>query len=254
LTSERNKLPLSGRVALVTGGVQRVGRAIVLELARAGCSVAVHHRRSAETADEVAAQIADLGRRATTVAGDLNEPSTWPAIIDQTVVELGKLNILVNNASAFLTEGSDTIEGFDAELWDLMLRTNLIAPAALCHHAREHLRADGSGKIVNLCDVAAERPWPGSLAYCASKAGLVSLTKALARALAPGIQVFGVSPGIAVFPDCYPPAKRERLVARVPQKRAGTPEEVARLVRFLVEHGEYMTGQILTIDGGRSLV
>ena len=110
------------------------------------------------------------------------------------------------------------------------------------------------GKVVNICDIAAERPWSDHLAYCASKAGLVAATKALARALAPDIQVNGVAPGIAIFPDSYSDDLRRRLVSRVPLARPGTPEEVAVLVRFLVESADYITGQIIPIDGGRSLV
>ena len=108
--------------------------------------------------------------------------------------------------------------------------------------------------MVNLCDISADRPWPDHLAYCVSKAGLVAATKAIARALAPGVCVNGVAPGIAVFPDSYSEDFRRRLVSRVPLARPGTPEEVAVLVRFLVESADYITGQIIPIDGGRSLV
>jgi pteridine reductase len=125
---------------------------------------------------------------------------------------------------------------------------------ALCHHARRFLAAQDGGQIVNLCDVSADRPWPEHLAYCASKAALGALTKALARALAPRIQVNGVAPGIAVFPEEYAQQLRRELTDRVPLGRAGTPEEVAKLVRFLVESGDYITGQIIAIDGGRGLV
>jgi pteridine reductase len=244
---------LNGLVALVTGGAKRVGRAISLELARAGCSLSVHYRTSDQEAQQLAAEIAALGRRAVTVRGDLNEPSSWPAIIEATVGDLGRLDVLINNASVFLSEGDDSLEGFDPSLWARMLQTNLIAPVGLCHHAQKHLVAGGRGRIVNLCDVAADRPWPAHLAYCVSKAALVCATKALARAMAPSVQVFGVSPGIAVFPESYAAALRDHLVAKVPQKRAGSPDEVARLVRFLVENGSYMTGQVIAIDGGRSV-
>jgi pteridine reductase len=240
-------------VALVTGGAKRVGRAISLELARAGCSVSIHYRTSEQEAQQLAAEIAALGRRAVTVRGDLNDPSAWATIVEATVGGLGRLDVLVNNASVFLGDGDDSLEGFDPSFWARVLQTNLIAPVGLCHHAKGHLEAGGRGKIVNLCDVAADRPWPAHLAYCASKAALVCITKALARAMAPSVQVFGISPGVAVFPESYEAALREHLVAQVPQKRAGTPDEVARLVRFLVEEGSYMTGQVIAIDGGRSV-
>ena len=247
-------MKLEGAVALITGGAKRVGRAIGLELARGGCDVAVHHRESHAEANELVRQVGDLGRRALAVSGDLNEPADWPRIVQRTVDELGRLDILVNNASAFPVDSPDTIEGFDPRLWERILRVNLIAPMALAHHARPHLEERGGGKIVNLCDTSSDRPWPDHLAYCCSKAALAALTKGLARALAPGVRVNGVAPGIAVFPDEYSPQLRSHLISQVPLGRAGTPEEIAQFVRFLVESGDYMTGAIVRIDGGRSLV
>ena len=202
----------------------------------------------------MAEQAADLGRRAVTVAGDLNDPNCWSSIVDEAVAGLGRLDILVNNASIFLTDKPDTLEAFDLQLWETMLRINLIAPIGLCHYAAPHLRAHGMGKIINLLDVSSERPWPGHLAYCVSKAGLAAMTKGLALSLAPEIRVCGVAPGIAVFPEQYSTELREKLTGYVPLDRAGTPEEVARLVRFLVESGNYITGETIRIDGGRNLV
>ena len=258
-------MELGGAAALVTGGARRVGRAIVLELAQAGCDVAIHYRRSRTDAEELAAMVEAMGRRVITIQGDLSDPSSWPRVVELTVEALGGLDVLVNNAAVFLPEGpgaghvaGDPEEvsdggGFDHKLWESILRVNLIAPAALCHHARRHLLARGRGRVVNLCDIAADRPWRGHLAYCASKAALDALTKGLARALAPAIRVNGVAPGIAVFPASYPVELRARLTNRVPLRRAGTPEEVARVVRFLVESGEYITGQVVAIDGGSSI-
>jgi len=255
--SEIQPMVLKGTVALVTGGAKRVGRAIALELARGGCDVGIHYRRSRAEAEEVVVQITQMGRRAVAVEGDLSDPTSWPRIVQGTVGGLGRLDILINNASMFLPdsgESKDSLKGFDPKLWDEMLRTNLTAAVALCHHARPYLAASGKGKMVNLCDIAAEHPWSDHLAYCVSKAGLVAATKALARALAPEIQVNGVAPGIAVFPDSYSDDLRRQLVGRVPLARPGTPEEVAVLVRFLAESADYITGQIIPIDGGRSLV
>jgi pteridine reductase len=226
----------------------------VQELARAGCDVSLHYRHSRADAEQVATEVMEMGRRAITVQGELKDPDSWPAIIDQTTDGLGGLDVLVNNASVFLVERPDTLDAFDHGQWESIFRVNLVAPMALSHHARHHLEKNGRGRIVNVCDIAAEHPWPSHLAYSASKAALVALTKGLARALAPAIRVNGVSPGIAVFPDDYPDRLRRELVSRVPLGREGTPEEVARLVRFLAEDGGYITGQIVAIDGGRSLV
>ena len=230
-----------------------MGRAIALELARAGCDISVHYRNSRADAEQVATEVIEMGRRAITVRGDLRDPDSWPAIIRQTVDALDGLDVLVNNASAFLTERPDTINAFDHVQWESIFRVNLVAPMALSHYARPHLEEHGRGRIVNLCDIVADRPWPAHVAYSASKAALAALTKALARALAPTVQVNGAAPGIAAFPDDYPDRLRRELIRRVPLGREGTPEEVAGLVRFLVEEGGYITGQVVAIDGGRSL-
>ncbi|MCH7884693.1 MAG: SDR family oxidoreductase [Planctomycetes bacterium] len=247
-------MKLEGTVALVTGGAVRVGRAIGLELAHAGCDIAIHYHQSRLQAEDLASEIEKIGRRAVIISGDLEDASSWPTIVDRSVDALGRLDVLVNNASIFLTDTADTLEGFDPLLWTRMLRINLLAPMALSHHARTYLGASGLGKIINLGDGCVERPWPEHLAYCASKAGLAAMTKALARAFAPKVQVNAVAPGIAVFPDSYSPALREKLQRRVPLGRAGSPEEVAGLVRFLAESGDYITGQTIPIDGGRNLV
>jgi pteridine reductase len=242
------------RVALVTGGAKRVGRATVLELARSGHDVAIHFRHARNEANSLAAEVIGLGRRAVAVTGDLLEPSSWPAIVEDTVAQLGRLDVLVNNASVFLMPQPDTAEDFDRVQWESILRVNVVAPMALSHAARPHLEAGGHGAIVNLCDISADRPWPDHLAYCASKAALTALTRGLARGLAPGIRVNGIAPGIAVFPEEYPDSLRKALTDRVPLRRAGSPEEIARVVRFLIEDAPYVTGQIITIDGGCSLV
>lgn len=248
-------------VALITGGARRVGRAIVLELADAGYDVAIHYKTSHAQAIDLAEQVSGMRRRAIAVEGDLNDPESWPQTILRTVEQLQRLDVLINNASVFSSganasdpDRADTVDGFRIEQWESMLRTNLVAPMALCHHARPYLEAHGHGKIINLCDIAGDRPWRGHLAYCASKAALAALTKGLARALAPNVQVNGVAPGIAEFPSEYPDELRRRLIDKVPLGRAGTCDEVARLVRFLARSGDYLTGQIIAIDGGRSLV
>ncbi|MBI4718285.1 MAG: SDR family oxidoreductase [Planctomycetes bacterium] len=242
---------LENTVALVTGGAKRVGRAISLELARGGCDVAVHFRTSGAEAGAVAEKVRELGRRATTVSGDLSLTDEWPALIGRTVQQLGRLDILINSASEFRLDGAATVDAFRPESWDRMLRVNLTAPMALCHYARPHLAARGCGRIINLTDVSAERPWPDHLAYCCSKAGLTALTRALARALAPDVMVNAIAPGIAIFPDDYSAEQRSRLVAQVPLRRAGTPEDVARVARALLESGDYVSGEIIHVDGGR---
>ena len=239
-----------GKTVLVTGSARRVGRAIALELARAGCDVAVHCRRSIDEAEQVAGEIRTMGRRAAVVTGDLADPQIPGQLVARVVESLGRLDILVNNASVF---ERTPLDDADAERWERVLRINTIAPALLSRSAAPIMRAAGAGRIVNLIDTLAERPIKRYGPYCASKAALASLTRSLAAELAPEITVNGVAPGIAEFPEDYDPELRRRLTAKVPLGRTGSPAEVAAIVRFLVTEGDYITGQIIAIDGGASL-
>jgi pteridine reductase len=238
------------RRALVTGAARRVGRAIALELANAGWDVAVHYHTSEEEATAVVAAIAAMGRRATALAGDLEDMAVPAKLVSETCSRLGGLDVLVNNASIFEDEPSG---GFDAAHWQRTFGINVTACAALIDAAGAALGASGRGRVVNLCDVTAEQPWSSHAAYCASKAALVNLTRSAARRLAPRVTVNGVAPGIAVFPEDYNAAQRERLIAKVPLQRSGTPEDIAAAVRYLVERGGYVTGQVLYVDGGRRI-
>jgi len=244
-------MELAGKVALVTGAGRRVGRAITLELARAGCDVALHCNRSITEAKTLAEQIQGMGRRAVVVRGDLIDADTPPRIVAEAVAALGRLDVLVNNASVF---DSAAIQAWTDEHWQRTLVINAVAPAMLARAAAEHMQKAGQGRIVNLTDIMVDRPGPELAAYCASKAALVSITRSLARELAPEITVNGVSPGIAIFPEYYSQELREKLVNRVPLQRSGSPEEIASVVRFLVATADYVTGQILAVDGGRSVV
>ncbi len=244
---------LTGKKAIVTGGAKRVGKAIALELASAGCDVAIHYHSSKKEALEVAEGIMRAGQRATVICGDLDNEKQWSQIIDDAVTDLGGLDILVNNASVF-TKDPDPDPDFDLSHWEKALRINALAPAAMSHHARPHLEKGEGGVIVNLSDISAAKPWRGYLAYCASKASLNSITTGCAKAFAPMIRVNAIAPGIAIFPDDYGDPLRKKLIARVPIAREGTSREVAKLTRFLCEEGDYITGQIIPIDGGRSLV
>ena len=238
------------RVALVTGATRRVGRAIAVELASAGYDVAVHYGRSADEATPVARQIEELGRRACLIQGDLSATSSWGRIVATCVEALGRLDVLVNNAAVFDPLG---LADFGATAWERTMRINLTAVAGICHHAAAPLRAGGAGCIVNLCDIAADRPFRKHLAYSCSKAGVAALTKALAVELAPEVRVNAVSPGIAAFPEDCDAETRDRLTGEIPLQRAGTPEDVAAAVRYLVADAPYVTGQIIRVDGGRSV-
>lgn len=243
-------MDLHGKVALVTGAGVRVGRAIALELGRAGCDVAVHYRSSADPARRTAEEIVAFGRRAVTCRGDLADLATPERIVGEVRARLGRLDVLVSSASSFPKRA---LADSDAGFWEETLRLNLVAPALLARAAAPAMIEAGGGRIVNLADILTHRPPRGYAAYCTSKAGLEGLTRALAIELAPTITVNAIAPGIAQFPDDYDAETKQRLTERVPLKRPGTPEEVARLVRYLCTEGSYITGQIIPLDGGLSL-
>lgn len=257
-------MSLSGKTALITGAAKRVGRAIALELAAAGCDVAIHYNTSVGEAHSLQDEISSLGRRASVIQADLRDPDRWPDLVTHTADEHGGLDILINNASVFQPDAVNTnapleadrnaATALDVSAWENALRINLLAPVGLAVAAAPWLKKSGGGRIVNLLDSLIDRTTPQHMAYLASKAALASATRNLARMLAPDVCVYGVSPGIAEFPEEYDDKTRRRLLASVPQGRAGSPEEVAKLVRFLVEHGDYMTGSLVSIDGGRSLM
>jgi len=244
-------MQLDGNVALVTGSAKRIGRSIALGLARAGADVMVHYNRSEADARRTADEIKTLGRRAGLVQGELADARTPSKLVDETVGQLGRLDILINNASIFEPM---PLEGLELGAWDRMLRINLTAPALLARAAWEQFKAHGAGKIVNLTDIIAERPWHEYIAYSISKAGLVALTKALARAMAPTVQVNAVSPGVSLWPEDFTDQQKAAILTRVPMGRAADPDEVAAAVLFLVTGSSYITGEVLNADGGRSVV
>lgn len=246
------------RVAMVTGGAHRVGRAIALELARAGCDVALHYSSSEVDAGQTASDIRALGQRCETFRMDFLKDFDPRALIGDVAVKMGNLDILVNNAAVYEPDGPADSHSLNSDrqgtaAWERAFRVNVFAPAGLCAAAAEGMRTRGRGKIINICDICTERPWVNYLAYGASKAALACLTRGLARSLAPRIQVNGVAPGIAEFPDEFDASQREVLTRRVPMQRAGSPEDIAKTVRFLVEGPDYITGQIIAVDGGRSV-
>ena len=243
-------MPPDRKVALVTGGAKRVGRAIALRLADAGFDIAFTYLSSEDDARATATEIQSKGRRAKAIRADLTTP---PIAVDEihraVTVEFGRCDVLVNSASLYQPADlahttSEMIHRFNA--------IHVESPLLLCQKFEPMLRA-GHGHVVNMVDLLAERPWPQYLAYCASKAAIWNLTLGLARALAPEVTVNGIAPGVVEWPDNYPDAEKQKYLRRVPLGRPGTPEDVANLVHFLVTDGAYITGQILRLDGGRSI-
>ncbi len=243
-------MELADRVVLVTGAGRRVGRAIAVRLAAAGCRIAVHYRGSASDAAQTVEQCRTIGAEAEAFQADLADLTVAADLVRQVLDRFGRFDVLVNNASVFAPM---TLEQFTVADWERTLRINLTAPMVLAHAARDALRQT-RGRIINLCDAAIHRPWRGHLAYIVSKGALETLTEVLARAFAPDVNVAGVAPGVAAWPDDYDPATRDRLTARIPLQRAGNPEDIAAAVHFLLREGDYITGAVLPVDGGRHLV
>ncbi len=238
---------LSGRVALVTGGAVRLGRAISLALAREGCHVAVNYHRSKGAAAATVRQIRALGVEAAPIGADLAKPSEARQLVSDTVRRFGRLDLLVNNAAIFFRT---PLARTTSAQWDRLLDVNLRG-AFFCSQAGAKAMLKGrGGRIINIGDVGGVRAWPGYIAYCVSKAGLLMLTKALALALAPRIQVNCVGPGAVLLPEAFPARLRRRLRRPVPMGREGDPADVAAAVLFFATCPTYITGQVLFVDGG----
>jgi len=238
-------------VVLVTGGARRVGAELVRCLHEAGARVAVHYRHSRSEAEALVAALERLRPgSALALQADLLDCSCLLSLVESVVAHFGRLDGLVNNASSFFPTALGEI---DETAWVDLIGSNLKAPLFLAQAAAPHLTASG-GSIVNIVDIHAERPLKGYPLYCAAKAGLLGLTRALAQELAPRVRVNGVAPGAIEWPDDgqFPPPERERIVAHTLLGRVGSPSDIARTVRFLLFDAPYVTGQILSVDGGRS--
>lgn len=241
-------LPRSGpRVALVTGGGKRIGRAIALELARAGFDVAVHYRSSPDAAQAVADEIRALGRRAATVQADLAVEEQVQGLIPAAVAALGRLSVLINNASTF---EEDHVGALSRQTWDAHLETNLRAPIVLAE-AFAAQAPEGSA-IVNLLDQRVLKPDPRFFSYALSRNALWWATRTLAQALAPRIRVNGVGPGPTLASTHQTPEQFAAEAAATPLAKAGSPEAVAAAVRWLVE-ADLVTGQMICVDAGQHL-
>ncbi len=242
--------PIGGMRALVTGAGVRLGRAIALRLADGGASVAVHHHVSAAAAADTVASIRERGGSAFAVQADLADADAIGAMFAAVDAEFGGgLDLLVNNAGIFEKIPAEAI---GPARWRRMFAVNVDAAFLCSIAARPRLLAAGGGSIVNVTDIAGERPWAGYAHYCASKAALISLTRSLAVEWAPAIRVNGVSPGAVLPPESATAEERERLAAATPMRRLGRPEEVADAVVFLAAGPPFLTGQIVAVDGGRS--
>ncbi|PYP78436.1 MAG: short-chain dehydrogenase [Gemmatimonadetes bacterium] len=240
--------PLTGRVALVTGAGRRVGRAIALALGARGMQVVVHFNGSSDGADETARMITDAGGRARVEQADLTRLESAHALVDRAVQWRGTLAALVNSAAIMLrTPVGETTESD----WDTMFAINVRAPYFLSQRAAQAL-ADSGGAIVNIADLAAFESWPAYVPHGMTKAAVVQMTRAMARALAPKVRVNAVAPGVVLLPEGWSAEGAEHLRSTTPLQRLGSPEDVAQAVVFLLE-AQYVTGEVIRVDGGRHI-
>ncbi|MFQ5548487.1 MAG: pteridine reductase [Woeseia sp.] len=242
---------LDGKYALITGAARRIGAAIAARLHRAGANVAIHYRSSAGDAKELCSRLND-GRpdSARTFDADLSEMAGLAGLVDAVIEWGGRLDILVNNASSFY---ATPIGEISEPQWDDLIASNLKAPLFLSQAAWPHLIAS-QGVIVNMVDIHSRRPLSDHPVYVSAKAGLAMLTRALARDMAPEVRVNGIAPGAILWPEqgMNGPVK-ENIVKEIPLGRPGNPEDVADCVLYLARDATYVTGQIIAVDGGRSI-
>jgi len=237
-------------VALVTGGAVRVGRAISIALADAGYRVAINYHRSAAAAEQLVDEITGAGGEAAAWRADVARRADVEAMVDSVGERYGCLDLVVNNAAVF--DHRPLLE-VDEELWRRTLAVNLDGPFHVSQAAARVMMRNGHGRIVNVCGTAGVSPIAAHAPYCAAKAGLDMLTRCLAQALAPTVQVNGVAPGTVLFPDDTSEAERERVIAQIPGGAIGRPQDIADAVLFLAAAPDYLTGAIITVDGGAGL-
>jgi pteridine reductase len=242
-------MDLHRRVVLVTGGAHRLGRAITLALAHAGANVAVHYHSSAEPASTLRDDVIKLGVEALLVPGDLSVVAEAEQIVDTTLERWGRLDVVVNNAGIW---GSTPIGSVSEARWDELLDTNLRSAFFVAQRAAPALR-EAHGAIVNIADVGALRPWLNHTPYLVSKGGVITLTQALAKDLAPEVRVNAVAPGPVLLPDGWTPEQAERAAKSVLLRRLGRAEDVAQAVVYLAQ-ADFVTGVVLPVDGGQRLI
>ena len=242
-------MDLKNRTVLVTGAGVRLGQAIAVSLGQQGMKVALHYHQSMEGAKETLDLMGGDIKQHGCFQADLRQVSKIELLIQHIEEKLGQIDVLINNAADFFPTPLGEVSESE---WDHLISLNLKAPFFLSQLVGTSMLKQGQGKIVNIVDVAAERPWPQFLPYCASKAGLVSLTKGLAKALAPAVQVNAVAPGTMLPPPQISSFSQDLAIERSLLKKMGRPDDIARAVAYFLEN-DFVTGTVLPVDGGRML-
>ena len=247
--ADQHSKPLAGKVALVTGGAKRLGKAAGLALAKAGADVAITFLASAKEAQQTAKQIENLGVRALAVPCDVTDPKSVRAAIAAVVRKFSGLDILINNAGRYETVAFDQLS---LQQWNTIFATNVRGPFLVSKEALPHLRKR-MGRIINLGSLGGVRPWASHAHYCSSKAALHMLTKVMAKALAPGIAVNCVAPGMIDLGEKAAADFMKRMAKQTPMQRNGTAADVSAATLFFASAPHFITGQILVVDGGLGL-
>ena len=239
---------LRDRVVLVTSGARRVGQAVAFAVARRGAHLVIPYRRSARDARDTVTALERLGVQAMALQADLSRSRDVKRLIDRVAKRFGRLDVLVNSAANF---DRTPFERLTEREWDHAIDANLKGPFLCALYASRLMRRQGGGKIINFADWAGVRPYRDYLPYCVSKAGVIGLTKALAKELAPTIQVMAIAPGPILPPPDMSTAARKRVAQRSLLKRWGSPDDIANTVVFLIEGTDFMTGSTIFVDGGQ---
>lgn len=240
---------MKNKTVLITGAAKRIGATMAEHLHQSGLDVVVHYHSSAREADGLVARLnRSRPDSAAAIRADLKDAASYPALIEAALAFKGRLDALINNASAFYPTPINALTNDD---WDTLVNTNLKAPLFLAQQAARPL-TENKGCIINITDIHADRPLEGRPVYCVAKAGLVMLTKSLARELAP-VRVNAISPGAITWPREMDEAARRAILERVALKKTGKAEDIARTAAFLIRDADYITGQIIAVDGGRTL-
>lgn len=239
------------RVVLITGAARRVGAEVVRTLHAAGYNIALHYRSSSQHAEALAAELnATRDNSVRLLQGDLEDTASLPPLVAKAHEFWGRLDVLINNASSFYPTLIGDITEAD---WENLLSSNLKGPLFLSQAAAPYLQ-ESEGCIVNITDIHGDRPLKNHTVYCCAKAGLIMLTKSLARELGPEVRCNAVSPGAIMWPETdQSEAEKADIVSRTALKRSGSPQDIARTIRFLVMEAPYITGQVIPVDGGRTL-
>jgi len=243
-------MKIKNKICLVTGSASRIGKVIALTLANKGAKLAIHYHSQIDKAKETARQINKMGQECIVLKSDISQKADWLKMRDNILDKWGRIDVLVNNASIFYqTPFLDISEN----QWNQFMNINLKGTFYGCQIMGEIMIKNKTGKIINISDVSADSVWHKYIPYCISKAGIIALTKGLAKAFAPFVTVNAVSPGTVMLAEKYDEEEENYLIERTPLKRIGDPQDIANSVAFLIEGSDFITGAVIPVDGGRSL-